>query len=65
MNCFYWSKKERTKNMDIINLFPDRSLQYIVSLANVFKRSIYCEEEIHNTFAWLCSWNDRNHRGMF
>ena len=51
--------------MDIANLFSDRSLQYIGLLANIFKRSIDSKEEIHNTFAGLCGWKDRNHRGMF
>ena len=39
------------KNKGIVNLFSDRSLQYIVSLANVFKRPVGSEEEIHNTYA--------------
>jgi len=51
--------------MDNVNLFADRSLQYTGSLANVFKRPIDSEEDIHNTFAGLCSWKARNHRGMF
>jgi hypothetical protein len=37
--------------MDIVNLFSDRLLHYIGSLAYAFKMPIDSEEEIHNTFA--------------